>query len=72
MPGIVIEQVSFRCDGCDKQSTSSDLEIALRPNQKTHTIEFDPSHLAPDGWVICDPYTGLCYCKHCWYDIESS
>ena len=31
----------------------------------------DPEGVAPDGWVVWDPYTFATYCPECWAGIQT-
>jgi len=64
------------CDGCHAE-TKSDKYLRRRfhgVSGKSHgfgTFEYDlPQNIAPDGWIVFDPYTGCTYCPTCWAEIK--
>jgi len=70
--------VHFSCGGCDAK-TEGTRRLTRRfvsINGKGYGFghyEYDqPQDVAPEGWVVFDPYTGCCYCPTCWKDIEAN
>jgi len=69
--------LTLLCGGCDA------VTVATGPLRKrfhgTHgdygfgaVAVDDPEALAPEGWVMFDPYTYCTYCPKCWAEIESA
>ncbi len=68
--------VNFECGGCfDKAKGIKPLRRRFESfrgrlggwgTYKTDTVE----DVAPEGWVVYDPYTHCCYCPKCWAEIE--
>jgi hypothetical protein len=69
--------VTFACGGCDATTRGT---APLRKRfvgingcdyglGTYHVDQVAP--LAPDGWMVFDPYTMATYCPTCWAEIES-
>ena len=63
------------CDGCHAKVTS-ERWLQRRFNSFSGkgygfgVWEHDtPQDIAPEGWIISDPYTGCTYCPECWVEI---
>jgi hypothetical protein len=75
--------LTYRCNGCDAEATVRAVRAQRhvlaervfvvdgvawdRTTVKTPTIE----SVAPEGWMVFDPYTQMTYCANCWESIES-
>jgi len=72
----VTTKLLLACDGCGVKATSEKwLSRSFHGvNGKSygfgHWKTTKPEDIAPEGWVILDPYTGCTYCPTCWAEIE--
>jgi hypothetical protein len=69
-------KVTFDCDGCFAMAggtaslrwgfrSLSGRDYGVGAVVATRTVE----DVAPEGWVVHDPFTFACYCPTCWADI---
>lgn len=63
------------CDGCHTETRSEKwlerrfVSVSGRSYGFGQWEHDAPQDLAPDGWIVSDPYTGCTYCPECWADI---
>lgn len=64
----------IECDGCREAVTVGPLRRRFHGSQGDHGWGYwqtdKPESLAPEGWVMFDPYTQQSYCPACWESIE--
>ena len=69
--------VTFYCSGCNESAKGK------APLSRNFIRLWDRSNfgcwgpykvkeIAPEGWMIGDPYTDCVYCSKCWEEIETS
>lgn len=66
--------VHLECGGCDAKADTKPIHaefIPLFTNSMFCRTEYPvvTNNLAPEGWVIFDPYTLATYCPECWASI---
>lgn len=65
--------LELRCGGCDERATVGPLRKRFHGTRGDWGLgvpRVDPvEDLAPDGWVMFDPYTYCTYCPTCWASI---
>lgn len=68
--------VTFECGGCFRKEPGTGF---VRNNFRSFSgrshgfgvyKEMSVTEVAPDGWVVFDPYTQCTYCPDCWASIE--
>jgi hypothetical protein len=62
------------CGGCDATAEVGPLRrryVSVFGGNLCRVTTDDPEALAPDGWVMWDPYTHCTYCPECWASIET-
>lgn len=68
--------VTFSCGGCEARTAGtrpvrSEFISLSGQDHGLGCMHTEPvSAVAPEGWMIADPYTGCCYCPACWAAIE--
>lgn len=77
-------EITYRCNGCFAEETVSGVRaerVVLTPNvfirngvawDRTRVERPSIESVAPDGWMVWDPYTQMTYCPACWASIEES
>lgn len=61
------------CGGCDTTATVGPLRRRAESvfgGSLCAVVTDEPEDLAPEGWVMFDPYTYCTYCSTCWAEIE--
>ena len=69
-------KIIFPCSGCDAKSEGTGTirgrfvsitgrDYGFGSMQQDKSIE----SVAPESWVVFDPYTGCTYCPSCWQSI---
>ena len=67
--------LDLQCNGCDAATRVGPLRrraVSVFGGGLCVIKTDDPEDLAPEGWVMFDPWTYLVYCPTCWAVIESS
>jgi len=57
--------VHLACSGCDATANSLRLPNGSRRARVTEALQA----IAPEGWVVFDPFTAVTYCPKCWAEI---
>lgn len=71
-------KITYSCGGCFKEASQTRM-----PRRHFDSMDgsgtgfgvwrFDTiEDVAPEGWEVFDPYTGVTYCKECWGEIEGT
>lgn len=67
---------TITCDGCSEQASSTGL-FRRRFHGSNGDWGFgsarwpDPQTLAPEGWMLSDPWTYCTYCPECWANVNA-
>lgn len=71
-------KLHMTCDGCHAETVSEKWlgRHFNSVNGKGYGFgawEYDrPEDIAPEGWVVRDPFTGCTYCPECWVEITAA
>jgi hypothetical protein len=77
----VTVNITYSCGGCSAKATAPEQVIRsefVSLSGQSHGFGrqvHEPvkvASLAPEGWVVFDPYTGCTYCPACWVSIISA
>ncbi len=67
--------LDLSCNGCEATARVGPLRMRFHGTRGDRgfgrTSVDDPETLAPDGWVLFDPYTYMTYCGPCWTSITA-
>ncbi len=69
--------IHLSCCGCDATAEGTApirrqwVSISGGNLHKVQQVPPTITDLAPEGWVMFDPYTLVTYCPKCWAEIES-
>lgn len=55
-------RLHLSCGGCDAQAHSEPIRVF-------HGNPVNLEAVAPDGWIVSDPWTRCTYCPACWQGI---
>lgn len=65
----------FQCGGCFEEASAllgrTFISVTGRPYGFGRWQTDNVADLAPEGWVVFDPYTQATYCPECWAGIET-
>ena len=66
-------QVTLSCNGCPATAGPFKYGWVFGSTVNGWTRSGLPSlqSVAPDGWILFDPYTRITYCPECWAIIEA-